>query len=667
LIMKPLSPKYPSIPFIILTIFLLGFLIYSNTLYYPFHFDDEPSITNNYFIWRLHNLKAIWNFCPTRFVTYLSFALNYYFHKLNVFGYHLVNILIHLTASIVAWWFVSLTFLTLQLKKEKLAEYSQLIAFFVALVFLTHPLQTQGVTYIVQRAASLAALLYIASLALYAKARLLQNTRQASHWRPYYFLSLSCAILGMFSKEITFTLPLMILLYEFFFLRIDKRIHWKQILPFFILLLSVFLWIYFGKLIDFKEVERIAKPPPWQSYLLTEFRVLLTYIRLLFLPINQNLVYDYPMSQSMWEASTLTSLGFLILIFLIGINLFSKYRLLSFSIFWFFLTLSVESSIIPIRDVIFEHRLYLPLFGFSLFLISSLFLILRDKSRPILIVTLIWTLIAAYSTLTYKRNFIWRDELTLWNDVVGKFSPKTEVLIESLKLPVVDYTKVIKINPNFTAAYLNQGRAYLNREEYGKGISALLKVLRVDPTHENAYYNLGIAHFAKGEYDVAILEFNKLLGINPNYVYGYNWRGNAYRDKGEYAKAISDYSQALKILPDFIEVYNNRAIAYRLQGEYDKAISDYSSILKLDPNYFFAYSNRAFVYFVKKDYDMAITDCNQAIKINPNDAQAYYNRAKAYLAKGEYKKAWVDVKKVHTLGSEVSLDFLKQLSKFSKE
>ena len=115
-------------------------------------------------------------------------------------------------------------------------------------------------------------------------------------------------------------------------------------------------------------------------YLLTQFRVMVTYIRLVFLPVNQNLDYDYPIFKSIFEFPVLISFLFLIFILFSAKRLFSKYRLVSFSIFWFFLTLLPESSLFPIHDVIFEHRLYLPLVGYSMFLVSSVYYLLGKNS-----------------------------------------------------------------------------------------------------------------------------------------------------------------------------------------------------------------------------------------------------------------------------------------------
>ena len=301
---KPFREKKNNLFFIILLI-LLGCIIYSNTFSCSFHFDDIKSITENPSIKNISALKDIWDFWPTRFLTYISLALNYHFHKLNVFGYHLVNLLIHLCSGILVWWLALLTFTTPLLKEKKLKQNARLAAFFTALIFVTHPLGTQGVTYIVQRAVSLASLFYLLSLCLYIKSR--QKSLKGA-W--YYLGSLLAAVLAMFTKEMTITLPFMILLYENYFLK-EKKMPWKTLAPFLAALIIIPMTMVLTKEVNFAQMHRVIEVSsvnisPGQ-YLLTQFRVFLTYVRLLFVPINQNLDYDYSLAKSLFEFPILVS------------------------------------------------------------------------------------------------------------------------------------------------------------------------------------------------------------------------------------------------------------------------------------------------------------------------------------------------------------------------
>jgi protein O-mannosyl-transferase len=170
-------------PLIIIAICCLGIAIYSNTFNSSFHLDDYDSITDNPAIKNIRAPLNIWGFWPTRFITYLSLALNYHLHKLDVFGYHLFNLAVHLGSSILVWWLMLLTFSTPALKGQKIARHAKMISFFAGLLFVSHPLQTQAVTYIVQRAVSMAALFYLASLSLYVKSRLLEYEKPALRLR----------------------------------------------------------------------------------------------------------------------------------------------------------------------------------------------------------------------------------------------------------------------------------------------------------------------------------------------------------------------------------------------------------------------------------------------------------------------------------------------------
>lgn len=197
---------------------LLGMLIYANSLHGDFHFDDYYFVRDNTAIRDITNIEAVTHArsVPARAVSFLTFALNYHFHGNDVFGYHVVNLAIHLMASLCVWWLIGLTFKTPRMVKEGISRHGFLIAGATAFLFLVHPIQTQAVSYISQRFASLAALFYLLSLCAYIKGRL---TRHRLNSNRFFILSLMSALLGMFTKQTVLTLPLTIFLYEFFFLR----------------------------------------------------------------------------------------------------------------------------------------------------------------------------------------------------------------------------------------------------------------------------------------------------------------------------------------------------------------------------------------------------------------------------------------------------------------
>jgi tetratricopeptide (TPR) repeat protein len=414
--------------------------------------------------------------------------------------------------------------------------------------------------------------------------------------------------MGMFSKEMAITLPLTICLYEFCFLRTKNRFTWKYIVPFFAIAWLIPLTMLITKSVNFKEMRRVAGSYPGISptdYFLTQLRVMVTYLRLTLIPLNQSVDYDYPITNSIFQIPVILSLLLLLSILLTAFKLLKSYRLISFSIFWFFITLLPESSIIPIRDVIFEHRLYLPMLGFSLFLVSGLYYLFKQKSVK-LTVTILSLSVICYSVVTYQRNKVWQDEFTLWGDAIHK-----------------------------------------------------------SPNKARPYYNRGYAYHIKGDLDLAFSDYNKAIVIDPNYAEAYNNRGNAYQNKGDLNLAILDYSKAIEINPNYYYAYNNRGNVHKIKGEFDQAISDFNKAIEIKPNYAEAYNNRGNAYLKKGDLNLVLSDYSQAIEINPDYATAYNNRAIAYFKKQEYTKSWEDVHKAQVLGYQVNPEFMEQLKKLS--
>jgi tetratricopeptide (TPR) repeat protein len=635
--------KISFVLFSILIIFSIGLLIYSNTFTAEFHFDDYSSIAGNLSIRNIGNLRNIWNFWPTRFITYLSLALNYHWGDSRVFGYHVFNFLAHLICTLLVWWFVILTFKTPLLKKENSAAHRNLIAFFASAIFLLHPIQSQPVDYIIQRACLLATLFFVASLCLYIKARLKQEEKAAWPIRSvYYGGSLLTAVLAIFSKEMALTFPLVLGLYEFYFFKVKKSSNAKFVAPFFIIILLLFLTMFFTHSIQFKGMYRIGEDPvnmPVSYYFLTQLKVMVTYVRLLFIPLNLNFYYDYPLSRSLFEIPVIFSCLFLSCILWAGVRLFSKYRLVSFGIFWFFITLLPESSIIPIRDVIFEHRLYLPMVGFSLFAAGGSYYLFKEKRIRAMVVVLS-LLVVCYSILSYQRNKVWKDEITLWEDVVRK-------------------------SPHNAKAYVNRGNAYASKDNFDQAFTDYSKAIEIEPNEAQAYTNRGSLYPRNGSRDQAFSDYNKAIELRPNAPEAYFNRGSFYFEEGKLDQAISDYNTGIKINPNFAGAYENRGIAYQKKGDFDQALSDYSKVIEMEGGHAQVYSSRAYIYLVKSNFDQALSDYSKAIEIEPGRAELYNNRAVVYFNKKEYAKSWEDVHRAEMLGYKVSPGFIEQLKKDS--
>jgi len=584
----------------------LGFIIYSNTFHSSFHFDDSSAIVNNPAIRNLANLKAIWNFYPTRVVTFLTFALNYHFSKLNVVFYHVFNLAVHLGAAISVFWLTTLIFSVSLMKKGTLFKYANSIALFVALIFLSHPVQTESVTFIWQRSTSLAGFFYLFSLCLYVKARLLQlDAKHIFKANLFIILSYVFYVLCIFTKEISASLPLIIILLEIYFFNKDRRANGRYILYLLITALVIPLSIFFNRSEGFIIIQKLMDKPIYNtgSYFLTQFNVILTYIRILFVPFNQNLDYDYPIAKGLMDPGILCSLFVLIGIIAGGIRLFSRYRLLSFGIFWFFITVFLESSVIPLNDAIFEHRLYLPMVGYGFFLTGIIYYRFSAKNiRPASAILIAF--VALYSMLTYARNFVWKNEITLWSDVIHK-------------------------SPHKDRGYINLGNAYKDKGDFDQAISAYRKAIELR-YNSGAYSNLGAIYLKMGKIDLAEEMIKKAIEIAPGLAGAYNNLAIVYNRSGRREEAIAVLMKALKINPVYPDTYYNMGFIYSGMGKDREAVESYKKAIILNPYDPYVHCALAEAYYRLKEYRLSIEHCDKVIELGYQVDPAFLNLIRPY-------------------------------------
>lgn len=338
---------------------------YSNSFTASFQFDDEASI-HEYPAVRAVTLKNVLKLLrTTRPVTHLSLQLNYAVSGLNVVGWHVFNTAVHMANGILVYFFVLRTLLLPPLRATY-AEKARGIALFCALIFSVHPIQTESVTYIISRSELLAGFFFLSAFLLFLKGA------ESGRFR-WHALSFVSALLAMGSKEWAATLPVVILLYDYLFLSCGSfRAVLKRWPAYLLLVLPWLLALYILMLYRVAtsagfNISGVKGITPG-TYLLTSFNVIWTYVRLLILPVNQNVDYDYPLSTTLFELPTL--LSFLahaaVVIALVWGYRKKGWLLAPFCIAWFYVILSPTQSFIPILDVIFEHRVYLPSMGLFL-------------------------------------------------------------------------------------------------------------------------------------------------------------------------------------------------------------------------------------------------------------------------------------------------------------
>jgi len=530
-------------------------ICYLRTLGVPFYFDDYSYILENPFIKTLGGvfdreaiirsdlLADLKNSLISRPLAYFSFAFNYWLHQDRVAGYHLLNILIHLANCCLVYLLIR----TLPFVKSAVADpdrsfaANRSTALGVAALFASHPVMTGAVTYVTQRMAALSAMFCLSCVACYVSA--VSSTGKLTRICWYAAALLSC-VAAMQVRESSFLLPFMLLLADMIFCAGTSRQRIGRLLPFLgILLLTVAL---LGSADSGGEIQRngpttldvlkVAKSSPGEyfftqfatnpnmtsitsmspyEYLVTQFRVIVTYQRLLLVPVGLNFSHDYPFYRTLTDPVILGSL-LLHLALICGAILLLRQsrrsmnerrflcRLAAFGIFWFYLCLAMESSIIPMDDLLLEHRTYLPAFGFLTACVS----LLQIALRPVPVKMVMTTVVITFMTLTLYRNELWRDPLVFWQDALAK-------------------------SPNKKRIHGYIGNVYRDRGDMPRALQEYRLMLAND-------FRYGQDHFELGE---LLLE------------------------NGMHKDAVEEYLTALRIRPDKTFVYGRLAEAYRLLGE----------------------------------------------------------------------------------------------------
>jgi tetratricopeptide (TPR) repeat protein len=602
--MKP-NPDLPNFPvkyeaWLLLVFGTLVFLIYASTLTGPFIFDDKHNIQQNRYI-RMDRLRpgsiakaALQSPSRHRPVANVSFALNYYFHRYNPVGYHFVNILIHIINGTLLYLLAKITLLTPALKGDYDPFKAGWIPLLTALIWTLHPLQTQSVSYIVQRMNSLATLFYLLCLWFYVKYRLAERTKQSS------WLLVGCAasgVLAVGSKEIAATLPLFIILYEWFFFQGVRRAWLKKKIPLIaaaFIVFAVLSWFFLGmdplSSITTDAVHR--KLPPGQR-VLTEFRVVVFYLSLLIWPhpSRLNLDHDFMVSNSLTDpVSTLLSLAAIAGMVGAAIFLARKTPLISFAILWFFGNLVIESSVIDL-EIIFEHRAYLPSSMLIFMLVSLIFKYVKPRQ---ICIAVLCAVVAVESFWTYQRNRVWADAVTLWQDCVakspGKARPYNNLGVAlaqagQLEAAIENYYHALRINPDYGNAHYNLGSALARKGNLKNGTAHLLRAVELQPDSHEARNNLGIALLKQGELPEAITQFRTALQHNADDSRAHNNLGIALGRQHHLPEAVFHFREALRLDPAYAEAHNNLGDALRRQGKFKEAHQHFSEALRINPAY----------------------------------------------------------------------------------
>jgi Flp pilus assembly protein TadD len=598
--------------FIPLILASAGLLAYANSLNAPFIFDDRWHIVENAHI---RQLWPPWDILAhsSRPLLHLSLALNYALGGLNPWGYHLLSVMIHILAALALYGVVRGTLLTPGLR-SKWGASAPWLAAVIALIWLLHPLQTGAVTYTVQRGEALMGLFYL--LTVYCVMRGAGSARSAA----WYAGAVGGCLLGMASKEVMVTAPVMVLLYDRVFLAKSWREVFQRRWGLYAGLAAT--WLLLPVLMGRGQLEGGAVADwapsagfsykgitPYQ-YGLTQAGVILHYLRLAVWPDRLCLDYGWAIG---WPLATTVGEALPQLIVVAGLLAATvwawvRWPALGFLGAWFFIILSPTSSVVPIADVVFDHRMYLSLAAVIVLAVLGVDWLGKHffGRQPGRLRAFEWgvggAVVLALAGLTARRNDDYRSEQAIWGDTALKCpgNPRAHynygvTLEHAGDLPdaAAQYQQAMQIWPDYAEPHNNLGNLLLQAGRAQEAIKYLQEALRLRPALAEAQYNLGNAMAQEGRVKEATEHWRQALRIKPDYAEAYNNLGIAASQSGRLDEAEGLYNQALQIKPDLAEAHNNLAYDLARTSRVPEAMAHYRRALEINPGYAQAANNLA--------------------------------------------------------------------------
>ncbi|MEN6458361.1 MAG: tetratricopeptide repeat protein [Thermoguttaceae bacterium] len=666
--MRRNSPTWP--PLLVVGILAWATVaVYSNSFRGPLIFDDKASIADNASI---RQIAAFWQpLCPPahgetvtgRPVLNLSLAFNYSISGLGVWSYHATNLAIHLAATLLLFGLVRRT-LTLPTMSDALASAAMPIAFATALLWAVHPLQTESVTYIVQRAESLAGLFYL--LTLYG---LLRGATSPEPRNWYVVASLAC-LFGMGTKEVMVSAPLIALLYDRTFLAGSFGEAVRQRRRFYLALAAS--WLLLAALVigsgGRAGTAGFGSATSCWAYLGTQFGAIVHYLRLTVWP--SPLVLDYGTALAKTTADILpnaVAIGLLGLATLVALWRWPKVGFLGVC---FFALLAPTSSIVPIAtQTVAEHRMYLPLAavvaaltlgGYALCLAVA-----GARSATTVLVSCAVVTAAALGVVTFQRNNDYRSELSIWEDTVAKVpnNPRAmndlgnallfadlrdEAIVQfqnalaieprdaeicnnlgralarsgRLDDAILQYRKAIALNPKLAGAYNNLGNAEMARNRVQEGKANYLKALELRPDYAEAHLNLGMVLGSLNQFKEAAKHLQRAIELQPEDAKTHSNYGIFLAACGQPEDAILEFRRAVELRPDFVDARSNLGAALVTGGRLDEAVTEFRAALALQPNSVRSETNLGRALVLSGKAQEGVTHLRRALRIQPDSPEA---------------------------------------------
>jgi len=667
--------------------------IYRRTFAVPLLLDDLTPIADN------PSIRRLWPLWPVLsppsdsgvggrpFVNF-SYALNYAAGGTAVAGYHRVNLLIHVLAAWTLFAVVRRNLLR-PILAARFGTAASPLALAISALWAWHPLQTASVTYISERAESLMGLFYLLTLYFFIrKVDAISRSRPSSarcasaaseNFRlqissfKFQVFSVAACLLGMATKEVMVTAPLMVFLYDRTFVSGTFSDAWKRHRSLYLALAAT--WLPLGFLMLGLRHRNVGfnQGVAWWAYGFTECRAIVKYLLLAFWPAP--LVFDY--GDRVYSRLSAVWPYAIVLVSLLTATVAALRRspAAGFAACWFFLILAPTSSIVPIAgQTMAENRLYLPLAGIVALAVLGAF---AWAGRRTLL--LFAAVAAGLGLASARRNQDYSSEEAIWSDTVAK-NPANSRAHNNLgnawmKMPgrledaIAQYEEALRLKPDYAEAHNNLGNAWMTEpDRLDDAIGQYQEALRLKPDYAEARNDLGDAWLkVPGRLDDAIVQLQEAIRLKPDYAEAHNNLGDAWMATPDRLDdAIAQYQEALRLNPAYAEAHYNLANAWaKMPERMNDAVTQYKEALRLKPDFVEAHYNlgnaRAKMPGGMND---AAAQFEEALRLRPDYAEAHFNLALALLnLPGRSDEAEAQLEAFLRLrpGDETALKILAQL------
>jgi tetratricopeptide (TPR) repeat protein len=674
--------------FVVIIIFITA-LSFSTAINNEFtSWDDNYYVVGNRYIkdFSKEGITKLWTertgLGGTR-LTLTSFMIDYKLWGLNPKLYHAENVLWHILNSVLLFFLI-----TRLIKKKN-------IAFVTAILFAVHPMHVESVAWIAERKDVLYTFFLLGcfhAYISYIKAN--KPLKKGLYWLAFtlsFYLSWHAKFTAVVIPPLLFLIDYILQRRFTIWLIIEK-------LPILAFTASEVYRIAFGSFarMDFQGKKLVVSGHQTYRYSFFEKSLLASYALMFYLirfilPVKLSAIIPYPVkSEGMLPIEYYLAAGFVIVL-LIGITIFlfrlkKNRREYIFGFLFFLISISIFLHFVSIKGVVVvaDRYTYVPYIGLSFML--GLFLNNLESGR---LKQVLWSvfmiLVVVLSVSTFQRNKVWKNDITLYSNVLKNNPDVIEALNNrgnaynyrgNVELAIEDFNRGIEIQPNYKSFYTNRAQSYFQLDSFKLALKDLDKATRLDPGYLDAYLNKGQVFVAMEDYDQAVRVYTKAINMAPYRALIYLSRANAYHKLNRSEEALADFEKAIEVHPrshkayyelgrwysqnnDFQqalinlekardlnpfvpETYNELGHTHNQAQNYESAKENLDKAIEISPYLAMAYNNRGISNFHLNEVDAALLDFNKAIKIDSVFAEAYSNRGNLHAFSGEFEQALDD-------------------------